>query len=103
MVRDKKSNVYETAKSGGDYAKFYQRYKDEHLPRLNRAAKSLEKVIAEHEAWIKNPALKLGQHAEAEYARRYVEVKWPKDIARNWAYKDIIDGIIGDRKSGKAN
>lgn len=85
------NSIYETAKSGGDYSKHYERYKNEYLPRLHRASRSYEKVISEHAAWIKNPALKLGEDFDADLVRFYTEIKWPGDIARNQAYKAIIE------------
>lgn len=94
-------SAYEIAKSGGDYSKFYERYQSEYLPRLQRAVKSYDKVIVEHEKWIRNPSLKLGTDASPEVVRRYAEDKWPRDIARNLAYKSIIKGIIEERKNGK--
>ena len=94
-------SIFETAKSGGEYSKHYERYKGEYLSRLRRAARSYEKVIAEHEEWIKNPAIKLKDRNDADYVRLYTEGKWPDDIARNRAYKIIIEGIIEERKHGK--
>lgn len=97
MLEEVKPSAYETAKSGGDYAKFYDRYRSEYLPRLRRAERSYEQVIADHERWIKDPAAKLKPGLSPEEIRRYVERKWPSDIARNAAYLDIIKGIIGER------
>lgn len=94
-------SLYEEAKAGGEYAKFYERYRGEYLSRLRRASKSYEKVIAEHGEWIRNPSVKLGADAPEEVARRYVDAKWPRDIARNREYKAIIDGIIEERQHGK--
>jgi len=91
---------YEIAKAGGEYSKFYERYKNEYLPRLQRAVKSYERVIAEHEQWIAEPSLKLGKDAPDDVVRRCVEDKWPRDIARNAAYRSIIVGIIGERRHG---
>ena len=95
------NTVHETAKSGGEYSKHYERYKDEYLSRLRRAARSYDKVIAEHEEWIKNPESKLGNDKDPDYVRLYTEGKWPDDIARNRAYKSIIEGIIEERTHGK--
>ncbi len=95
------NTIYETAKDGGAYSKFYEQYKDVYLPGLRRAAKSFEEVIAEHEKWIKNPSLKLKNTDDLHYVKRYTEKKWPRDIARNSAYKSIIEGIIEERENGK--
>jgi len=79
----------------------YERYKDEYTSRLNRSARSYERVIQEHLSWIENPYLKLPADADEETIKRYVEQKWPDDIARNQAYKDIIIGILMERKNAK--
>jgi hypothetical protein len=95
------SNAFQEAKEGGEYSKHYERYKDEYTARLNRAAKSYERVIREHWAWIENPYLKLPEDTDEETIRRYVEQKWPDDITRNQAYKDIIMGILMERQNAK--
>jgi hypothetical protein len=40
---------------------------------------------------------KLKPGLSPEEIRRYVEKKWPEDIARNTAYLEIITGIIAER------
>lgn len=92
-----KNDVYKTAKNGGDYAKFYSRYKDEYLTRLNRSIRSFEKIIAEHKAWIADPAIKLRNNPTQDIVEIY-KLKWQQDIDRNLAYKAIIKGIKEDRK-----
>lgn len=98
VIAVERKSAYEIAKQGGDYVGHYQRYKNEYSSRLVRAARSYEKVIQEHRAWIENPASKLGNDVEEEIVRRYVEKKWPQDIARNQAYLDIIEGILMERE-----
>jgi hypothetical protein len=93
-----KVSAYEVAKAGGQYAKFYNRYRDEYLSRLQRASRGYAKVIEEHEQWIKNPRLKLEATMSDEEVARYAGKKWPRDVVRNTAYKNIIDGIIRDRQ-----
>jgi hypothetical protein len=95
--------IYAAAKAGGEYAQFYEKNRNLYLARLRRASKSYGKIIADHEEWIRNPALKLAPGLPQEAVKRYAEQKWPKDIARNSAYKAIIDGIIQDRENGKAD
>ncbi|MFM8442904.1 MAG: hypothetical protein ACKN9W_06115 [Methylococcus sp.] len=92
-------DAYAIAKSGGDYAKHYERYKNEYTSRLKRAIRSYELVIKEHQAWLENPYLKLSKDMDENLVRLYVEKKWPADIARNQAYKDIIIGILLERKN----
>ena len=92
-----KPSAYEIAISGGDYAKFYERYKNEYLPRLQRAERSYRKVIEAHEGYIRDPMSKLKPGLSPEEIKRYVEQKWPNDIARNTVYLEIIMGIIAER------
>jgi hypothetical protein len=94
-----KPSAYDIAKSGGDYSKFYERYRSEYLPRLQRAERSYRKVIEDHEDYIRDPMSKLKPGLSPEEIRRYVEKKWPDDIARNTAYLEIITGIIAERKT----
>ncbi len=98
-----KPSIYEAARAGGDYAKFYAKNRDLYLPGLRKASKSYGKVLAEHEEWIKNPYSKVESDKPEDEVRYLVEKKWPKDIARNSAYKAIIDGIIEDRTHGEAD
>lgn len=92
-------DAYAIAKSGGDYAKHYERYKNEYASRLKRAIRSYELVIQEHQEWIENPSLKLSEDMDENLVRLYVEKKWPADMARNQAYKDIIIGILLERQN----
>ena len=89
-------DIFKEAKSGGTYAGFYDRYKNEYTKRLNKSIKSYEEVIAEHEAWIRNPKLKLGDGHEQKIIEQNIK-KWREDITRNSDYKTIIKGILEDK------
>jgi hypothetical protein len=89
-------DIFKEAKSGGTYAGFYDRYKNEYTKRLNKSVKSYEDVIAEHEAWIRNPKLKIGDGHEQKIIEQNIK-KWQEDIARNSDYKTIIKGILEDK------
>jgi hypothetical protein len=91
------NHIFNQAKQGGAYSKFYNRYKNEYTKRLNKATKSFDEVIAEHELWIADPSLKLGSNPPENSVRRNIK-KWQEDIERNRTYKIIIQGIIEGRK-----
>ena len=91
------TDIFNEAKQGGTYSKFYNRYKNEYTKRLDKAIKSFDAVIAEHELWIADPSLKLGSSPPVSSVRRNIK-KWQEDIERNRTYKIIIQGIIEDRK-----
>lgn len=40
--------IYETAKNGGDYSKFYDQYKKKYTKELDKSIRSFNKVIEEH-------------------------------------------------------
>lgn len=97
-----KNDAYEIAKSGGDYSKFYENYKDRYTKNLNKASSSYDKVVEDHKAWINDPSIKLGSNPPIEAVKQNT-IKWHEDIRRNLAYKSIVEGILEDRKNGKSN
>lgn len=93
---DGMKNIYETAKNGGDYSKFYDQYKKKYTKELDKAIRSFIKVIEEHKMWIDNPNIKLGENPTAESIAIHKK-KWQRDIDRNSAYKDITEGLREER------
>lgn len=91
-------SAYDVAKAGGTYRKFLrerERYTD---GQLERSARSYRRTIAEHEAWIAEPYLKVPRNMPPAAIERYISKKWPADIRRNQAYLSIVEGILGSRK-----
>lgn len=94
-------SAYDEAVVGGQYSSFLadrQGYRD---VELERSARSYQRTIEQHEAWIENPFLKVPEDSSPEQIERWVSRKWPSDIARNSAYLDIVEGILRSRRSGK--
>lgn len=90
-------SAYDVAKAGGRYESFMverEKYSD---PQLRKSARSYERTIGQHEAWIADPGLKLPPGTPAEEVERLVEKKWPADIRRNKAYLNIVKSILGAR------
>lgn len=86
--------AYLAASAGGEHAGLLARMRGEGKIQLDKAVRSYEKRIAEHEAWIAQPQIKLGAGYDPQEARRLVEKKWPKDIARLRAERDVIVGLL---------
>lgn len=89
-------DIYQEAKNGGDYAKFYEQYKNKYTKELDRAIRSFTKVIEEHRMWIEDPTIKLKDIPTVE-AIAIVKKKWQRDIDRNAAYKAIVEGLKNER------
>lgn len=88
---------YADASTGGRYSGFFTEHASYSDAQLRRSARTLQKTIAEHEAWIRDPYLKLPEQTPAFDVTNLVSKKWPKDIARNRAYLEIVQGILRER------
>lgn len=92
--------AYQIAAAGGTHAGTLARYRNEGTIQLRKAIRSLTRRIAEHEQWIADPTIKLGDPYDATEARYLVESKWTKDVARLRAQRDLISGILQERGYG---
>lgn len=90
-------SAYDEAHSGGRYAKFFKEHERYSDAQLIRSSRSLRRTISDHEKWISNPRLKIGDGASEFEIENLVRKKWPKDIERNKAYLDIVLGILRNR------
>lgn len=66
-------------------------------PPFEKAMRSLARQERDLQAWIANPAVKLGAQADAERVKNLVETKWPKDIRRHREQMEILRGILEAR------
>ncbi len=92
------ASAYEVAKAGGAHENFLRDYSKlpDHL--IEKAIRSINRVVAQHEVWIADPKAKLGQGANTDRMRRLADDKWPKDIARQREQIDILRAILKERK-----
>ena len=102
IISNMKNDIFNAAKKGGDYSKFYENYKGRYTKNLNKASSSYDKVVEEHKAWINDPSIKLGNNPPIEAVKQNT-IKWHEDIRRNLAYKSIVDGILEDRRNDKSS
>jgi hypothetical protein len=95
---DAVSNAYEAAKAGGKHAGYLNQYESlpDHL--VEKAVRGFEKQIAAHESWIDDPFLKLPPDYPTINVERLVTKKWPSDITRLKEQRDIVLGILKERK-----
>jgi hypothetical protein len=94
------SNPFEIAKAGGKHSGFYNQYVNKPDLEIQKAIRSLEKRIAEHQSWIENPELHIPNFSSLDprQQRALVEDKWLSDIARQQEQKIILEGILQERR-----
>lgn len=91
------SNAYEVAKAGGPHHGWMEKQRKLPTVKLLKSIRSLEKQIAQHQQWIRDPYSKLPADTPAEVTDYYVKTKWPGDIERQRQQIDIIRGVINER------
>jgi hypothetical protein len=91
------SNAYEIAKAGGKHAGLVNNYIDLPIPMIERGIRSLERQIANHQGWIKNPMSKLPPGLDQRRVEHLINKKWPEDIARLETERDVLRGLLEER------
>lgn len=91
-------NTYETAREGGKHGGFYRRYREEGDRQIEKAIRSFQDLIREHEGWIADPFSKVPRTVDPAEVRRLVEDGWPDDIIRHREFIDILQGILQERR-----
>ena len=97
------SNAYETAKAGGPHHGLWKNYRDRSIAMLERAVKSLEQRIAEHEAKIAHPYRCLQPDVPARQVDHLVNAKWPEEIAIFKTQIEVLNGMIEEKRDGGAD
>ena len=93
-------SAYAAAKSGGTHAKFYSQYAEKSSKELEKGVKSINKQIAEHKSKIKNPEKHIPnfKNLDKRHQKDLIEKRWPNDIKRQKEQKNILEGILNERK-----
>jgi len=94
------SNAYETAKTGGPHHGLWKNYRNRPIAMLERAVKSLEQRIAEHEAKIEHPYRYLQPDVPARQVNHLVNAKWPEEIAIFKIQIEVLNGMIEEKRYG---
>lgn len=92
-------NAFEIAKSGEKHSGLYYEYLKKTNNEIERAIRSLERRISEHQSWIQNPEQHLPnfRSPDPRQQKALVENKWLSDVARRQQQKTILEGIIQER------
>ncbi|MGB5064272.1 MAG: hypothetical protein WBQ37_10965 [Candidatus Competibacter sp.] len=94
------SNAYEAAKAGGLHEGLWKNYRNRPTAMLERAIKSLEQRIAEHEAKIARPQDFLRSNIPEIQIRHLVTIKWPEEIETFKTQIQILKGINEEKTRG---
>ena len=93
----KLGTAYDKAQMGVRYSGFLEEREKYTTTQLRKSARSYKQTIDEHQSWIENPYLKVSSDADPQDIARWVNRKWPSDIARNRSYLEIVEGILRSR------
>jgi hypothetical protein len=86
------------AKTGGRHEGFYRRYQDSRIPEAQKAIRSLEKRIAEHEEKIRHPERVLRPECTERERLYLIQRYWPEEIADFRAQIAVLRGIVAERQ-----
>ncbi|MGX2042222.1 hypothetical protein ACWJKU_19145 [Methylocaldum sp. MU1018] len=92
---------YQEAKAGKKHAGLLKRYRNDPDHLIERAIRTYNKRIEEHRAWIIDPTLKVSDELSDIEIDYLVKRKWPADILRLEQERDIMIGILEERRRGK--
>jgi ribosomal protein S21 len=93
--------AYRIAEAGGKHAGLLKRYRNDPDHLIERAIRTYNKRIEEHRAWIVDPMLKVSDDLTDIEIDYLIGRKWPDDIRRLEQERDIMTGILEERKRGK--
>ncbi len=100
ILSTKMATAFDTAKAGGIHYGLFKRYMNDPDHLIEKAVRSYEKRIAEHQAWITHPELKLPPDITNQELDYLVKRKWPDDIKRLEQERDVMIGILEERNRG---
>ena len=98
------SNVYEVAKHPkGKYHGWLKEQQKLPVYLLEKAIRSFEKLILEHESWLQDPTRKVPGFYQLPIGQQQhlLEKHWPDDIQRHRYSIEILKGIIREKEYGE--
>ena len=92
------SSAFEVAKAGGKHAGWLKQRLEDGPVQLRKGMRSIARQIAQHEAWIANPAAKV-QDIDSRLPAYQVALVagWRDDIARQQEQMDILRGVLKEK------
>ena len=99
-IKNSFKTPYQIAKEGGKHNKWHDIYKARSKKEIQKGIKSIEKQILEHKDKMRNPEKYIPNFKKQDIRKQenLVKKKWPSDIARQKEQKQILEGILNDRK-----
>lgn len=97
------SDAYEVAKAAnGKYHGWLKQQRNLPVHLLEKAIRSFEALIADHEAWIEDPTRKNPDFYQLPTVQQkhLLEKYWPDDIRRHRDSIEILKGIIREKQHG---
>ena len=97
------SNTYEIAKAaGGKYHGWLKQQRALPIHLLEKAIRSFENLIADHQSWIEDPTRKTPNFYQLPIGQQkhLIEKHWPDDIQRHRDSIEILKGVIQEKKHG---
>jgi hypothetical protein len=87
---------FDIAKSGGKHHGFLENYKKKPMREIESGIKSLKKQILKHRDCIKNPTKYYPRFQELDprHQKDLINIKWPKDIARQLEHLNILEELL---------
>lgn len=92
--------AYHAAAGGGPHAGLLDHYREVPSPMIERAIRSLERRIVEHEAKIADPDAVLRPDIHPKERLVLIRRKWPGEIARFREQIEVLRGILWERANG---
>ena len=96
------TTAYEIAKQGGPHKGLLRRYANDPDHLIEKAIKTYKKRIAEHRAWIVNPMLKVRPDITEKEINYLITRKWPDDVHRLEQERDVMMGILEERRRAES-
>jgi hypothetical protein len=93
-------DAYAAAKAGGPHQGLWQNYRDRPVAMPERAIRSLEQCIAEHQAKIARPRDFLRPDVPEIQVEHLVKMKWPEESDTFKAQIAVLKGIIEEKCHG---
>jgi len=81
----------------------WKNYRDRPIAMLERAVKSLGQRIAEHEAKIAHPYRYLQLDVPMRQVDHLVNAKWPEEITIFKIQIEVLNGMIKEKRYGRAD
>ncbi|MFO1428791.1 MAG: hypothetical protein U1F76_01415 [Candidatus Competibacteraceae bacterium] len=96
------TTAHEVAKQGGPHKGLLRRYANDPDHLIAKAIKTYEKRIAEHRSWIAKPMLKVRPDITEKEINYLITRKWPDDVHRLVQERDVLMGIIEERRRAQS-